>query len=92
MSEKRIISRKMMEGSSKYHFCPFCVDELTKEGKDYKEMLRPLFRVVTAEYLPGTEGQQGGEYLDTHWECPRCKNAHITVRSFTHFYVDWDRD
>jgi C4-type Zn-finger protein len=82
MPNPKIISRKQMNGESEYAYCPFCKTELEADGKDYKEVLHPLFRIVTAKW----DDDVKREILDTHYECPRCKKADITVDTFLKVY------
>lgn len=84
---KRIISRKQLEGKTKYEYCPWCVTELENEGKDWKELLRPLFRVKTAEPFLNEKGDYTGkDIVETHYECSRCKSERITVDTFVRQY------
>lgn len=78
----KIISRKQRTGEDKYDFCPFCRHELEEEGKDYKEFLQPLFTVVTAKW----DDEVKRDIFSTHYECPRCRKADITVETFVSLY------
>lgn len=83
MAEKiKIISRKRMSGESKYSYCPYCVTELEAEEKDYKEILQPLFKVLTGTYV----GEGKRDLLEEHYECSRCGNKNITVDTFLNVY------
>lgn len=82
MANAKIISRKQMSGESEYAYCPFCKNELEQDGKDYKELLHPLFKIVTARW----DDEVKREILDAHYECPRCKKADITVDTFLQIY------
>lgn len=82
MANPKILSRKQTSGEDKYCFCPFCKAELEKDGKDYKEFLQPLFKVVTATW----DDVQKQEFIDMHYECPRCKKSDITTDTFFNFY------
>jgi hypothetical protein len=82
MANPKIISRKQINGESEYAYCPFCKDELIQDGKDYKELLQPLFRIVTAKW----DDEVKREILDTHYECPRCRKTDITVDTFLKVY------
>ena len=82
MANIKLISRKQMDAEGQYSYCPFCKDELTKEGKDYKELLQPLFKLVIATW----DDEVKREIIDTHYECPRCRKADMTVDTFLQFY------
>lgn len=83
MAEKtRIISRKRTSGETKYSYCPYCVRELEADEKDYKEVLQPLFRVLTGTYM----GEGKRDLLEEHYECSRCGKKNITVENFLEVY------
>ncbi len=82
----RIISRTYMGEDSKYNYCPHCVKELEVEGKNYKEILKPLVRVKTGEPVKRPDGSYW-EYEDEHYECSRCGSTRITVDTFRRIYT-----
>lgn len=84
--EKKIITRKQLSGNSKYDYCPFCVRELEAEGKEWKEILRPLFQVKIAEPMKIEDGQWTRDYIETRYECGRCKNDRIDTEVFVKLY------
>lgn len=86
MSNIREISKKYLSGETKYSFCPFCVQELEHEGKNYKEMLKPLVLIKTVEQIKNKDGTYS-EYYDQHYECSRCQNRKITTETFRLFYT-----
>lgn len=77
----------MIDTESKYSYCPYCVEELTKCGKNYKEVLRPLYVVTDCLYVPEKDGSFR-KIVDTHYECTRCGNTNITVKSFMAKYCE----
>lgn len=84
---KKIIFRKQMEGATKYDYCPYCVKELENDGKSWRETLRPLLRVKTAEEIYDENGNYTGkDIIDTHYECSRCHSERITVDTFVREY------
>ncbi|MBO6105856.1 MAG: hypothetical protein J6O99_08155 [Methanobrevibacter sp.] len=87
MANKRIISQKYLQGKSKYVYCPFCVKKAEEEGIDWKEKLFPLRYVVTAEPIQNKDGTYW-DYIDTHYECSKCGNTNITVKTFMIFYCE----
>lgn len=82
MPNPRLISRKQLSGESDYSFCPFCLKELRAEGKEPKDYLQPLFQVKTMTY----QTKQKRDTVESHYECPRCKRADITVDTFLEVY------
>lgn len=82
MNNTRIISRKMLSGNDKYDYCPFCMAELEASNVDYKAVLRPLWKIVTATY----RGKGMRDFLQERYECQRCKKADITVNDFVTAY------
>lgn len=83
---KTILSRKQLEDvENKYSYCPYCVEELNKCGRDYKSILKPLYLVTVAEPIPVGDGTYR-DIVDKHWECTRCGNTNITVKTFVSKY------
>lgn len=82
MPNAKLVSRKQMNPEGDYSYCPYCRSEAEAEGKNYKEVLPPLFKVVTAKW----DNEVEREILDTHYECPKCKAADITVETFLKVY------
>lgn len=82
MSDKRILYRKRLEGTTLYDFCPHCVKAKKQTGEDY-HTLPPLFEFKTAEWDKTSQR----EYIsDAQWECPACKKI-ITMETFMDYYV-----
>lgn len=82
----KVLNKKMLTDDNKYHFCPYCVRELEKEGQNYKEILKPLWKITTVEGIKREDGSFM-DYIDTHYECTRCHNDRITVDSFRLAYT-----
>jgi predicted RNA-binding Zn-ribbon protein involved in translation (DUF1610 family) len=82
MANKKILSRKQLEPDSKYSYCPACAKALLEAGRDLKNNLPPLFKVVTSEWQEDTKR----EYIDFHYECPKCGNKNITAETFYEAY------
>ena len=82
MPNPKIISRKQLSGENDYSFCPYCLKELRAEGKDPKDYLQPLFKIVTATYQEAFKR----DLIESHYECPRCKKTDITVDTFMQIY------
>lgn len=82
MSDKRILYRKRLGGTTLYDFCPYCVKAIKEAGEDY-HTLPPLFEFKTVEW----DKAMKSEYVsDTQWECPACKKI-TTMQTFLDFYV-----
>ena len=82
---KRELSYKYLEGKTKYEFCPYCVKKCEEEGENWKEKLKPLKYVKTAEAIKQNDGSFV-EYFDSHYECIRCGAANITAETFRMYY------
>ena len=82
MANIKILSRKQMDPDSKYSYCPDCVKNLKEAGREIKDNLPPLFKVVTSEWLTDVKH----EYIDHHYECPRCGRKDITAETFYQAY------
>ena len=85
MSNKREISHKYLEGKTKYEFCPYCVKQMEQEGINWKEKLKPLKLVKTAEAIKQNDGSYI-EYVDSHYECIKCGAANINTETFRMYY------
>ena len=85
MANKRIISQKYLSGKTKYEFCPYCVKKLEEEGEDWKEKLKPLKVVKTAEPIQRKDGTYW-DYIDFHYECIKCGSTNITPDTFRMYY------
>ena len=85
MPNKRELSSKYLTGKTKYEFCPHCVKKMEEEGVDWKEKLKPLKMVKTAEPIKRQDGTYW-DYVDTHYECIRCGAANITTETFRMYY------
>lgn len=82
MANIKILSRKQLTGDNIYAYCPACVKALQDAGREPKDNLPPLFKVVTSEWLPDVKR----EYVSTHYECPKCGNKNITHETFYEAY------
>ena len=87
MNNIRIVSVGYLSDNDKYSYCPYCVHELEIEGKNYKELLKPLKWVKTAESIQVSKGVFK-DYLDKHYECTRCGNQRISPDTFSNIYGD----
>lgn len=85
MPNKRELSHKYLEGKSKYDYCPYCVKKMEEEGVDWKEKLKPLKLVKTAEPIKREDGTYW-DYIDSHYECIRCDAMNITTETFRMYY------
>lgn len=85
MANKRELSHKYLEGKSKYDYCPYCVKKMEEEGVDWKEKLKPLKLVKTAEPIKREDGTYW-DYIDSHYECIRCGAMNITTETFRMYY------
>ena len=85
MANKREISHKYLSGKTKYEFCPYCIKKMEEEGVDWKEKLKPLKLVKTAEPIKREDGTYW-DYIDTHYECIRCGAMNITAETFRMYY------
>ena len=85
MPNKRELSHKYLEGKTKYDYCPFCVQKMEQSGENWKERLKPLKYVVTAEPIKQADGTYR-DYVDSHCECLKCGNTNITDKTFLIFY------
>lgn len=85
MPNKREISHKYLEGKTKYDYCPFCVQKMEQSGENWRERLKPLKWVKTAEPIKQDDGSYR-DYIDTHCECLNCGNTNITPKTFLIFY------
>ena len=86
MANKREIYFKYLDGSSKYDYCPYCVRKCEEEGQNYKERLKPLKYVKTADPIKRSDGTYW-DFIDFHYECLRCGAINITVKTFEIFYT-----
>ena len=82
MSDKRILYRKRLGGTTLYDFCPYCVKARKEAGEDY-HTLPPLFEFKTVEWDKAMKSEC---VSDTQWECPVCKKI-TTMQTFMDFYV-----
>lgn len=85
MPNKRILSFKYLEGKSKYEFCPHCVKKCEESGENYKEKLKPMKLVKTAEPIKQEDGTYR-DYVDSHYECIHCGAANINTDTFRAYY------
>lgn len=85
MSNKKILRTIYLLGNNKYEFCPYCVLKYELDGKDYKEILRPLKKIITSERIDYGGGKVI-DYIDEHFECPSCKSENINTNTFVRFY------
>ena len=82
MANMQLISRKQMDPEGTYNYCPFCKHELEADGKNYKEILQPLFKLVLKHW----DADVKRDIITTQYECPRCRKADMTVETFVGFY------
>lgn len=88
----RVISRKLFSGSSKYQYCPFCIERVKRAGLDFKQELRPLW-IVRCKELYVVTPTEGRVIYNTYWECGVCKDLatgkarRITLDDFCTYYV-----
>lgn len=87
MNKIRIVSQGYLSENEKFSYCPHCVQELEIEGKDYKEILKPLKWVRTCEQVEIGKGNFE-DYFDVHYECSRCGNQRISPDTFSNIYGD----
>ena len=85
MANKREISHLYLPGKTKYEFCPHCIKKMEEEGVDWKEKLKPLKFVKTAEPVKCEDGTYR-DYIDSHYECIRCGVMNITTETFRMYY------
>ena len=85
MPNKRELSYKYLEGKTKYEFCPHCIKKCEEEGENWKEKLKPLKLVKTAEPVQRKDGTYW-EYIDFHYECIRCGASNINTETFRMYY------
>lgn len=85
---EQVIAQKRLTGETKYDFCPTCLADCEKYGKD-KSGLQPLFYVTTLEELDKTDNN-GQPYkkkiFDNFYRCSKC-NAKYTVDDFRILYT-----
>ena len=81
MPNKRELSHKYLEGKTKYEFCPYCVKKCEEEGENWKEKLKPLKFVRTAEPVQQADGTYR-DYIDSHRDCV----SNITTDTFRMYY------
>lgn len=86
---KRLIRFGYLTAESVLSYCPYCVQELRNEGRDYKEVLKPLKWVKTAEPILQKD-KTYEDYYDIHYECSRCQNTRITPDTFSTIYGDYN--
>ena len=82
---KRELSHKYLEGKTKYEFCPHCIKKMEEEGIDWKEKLKPLKLVTTAESIKRDDGTYY-DNIESHYECIRCGAANINTETFRMYY------
>ena len=85
MANKREVSHKYLQGEIKYDYCPWCVQKMEQEGINWKERLKPLKFVTTAEPIKREDGTYW-DYFDTHYECSNCNAMNINVNTFMVVY------
>lgn len=85
MGNITIISKKYLDDSTKYSYCPHCLVELQNDGKDFKNILKPLVLIKTKEALKNSDGSFT-DYYDEHYECQRCGLQRITTNTFVNTY------
>lgn len=94
---KKQISSKYLKGDSIYHYCPFCVHELKKQGINWKDELKkkeedrygglkPMKSVLLAEPIKQPDGTWR-DNQEWHYECGKCGNTNITEKTFLIFYA-----
>ena len=79
MAEQKVIKRARLLDKYDSSYCPFCRRELRNEGKDFREILKPLWKVTTAEPMTKADGFQF-DYLSDYYTCDRecCKGKRYT--------------
>ena len=82
----RIISTKYLPEGDKYCYCPICIDRYTKEGTDWRAILKPLKKVVIAESVKNQDGTYA-DLLDERYECSNCRFTNINVETFRRYYT-----
>lgn len=87
MNNIRIVSTGYLSEGDKLSYCPYCIKELEHEGKEYKDVLKPLKWVKTAESIQVSKGEYK-DYFDKHYECSRCGNQRISPDTFSRIYGD----
>lgn len=82
---KKILSKKYLEGENKYCYCPYCIRRLENEGKNWQDHLSPLVKITDCESIEISKGVFR-DYVSSHFECVRCGNTNITENDFVRFY------
>lgn len=94
---QEIVSRKELQGTTKYAYCPYCLKRAKQQKQDYKTWLKPLW-YVTYKSLYKTTEEYGRIVYENGWECPYCKdekgnNRRITEEDFSACYsMYWKKD
>lgn len=82
--KRYLLQKTQLSKNNKYNYCPYCVDEYTrqngKEKSNYMEILSPITYQRIMEVDKDKNGNET-KYVDEFWECSRCKKK-LTSEDF----------
>lgn len=88
----KVIARKPFSGSSRYSYCPYCVQRVKRAGQDYKAVLKPMQSVTYRNlYLVDKNTGEAMVIIENEMECPLCREPNgkpkkITLDDFSKIY------
>ena len=85
-SEIKEVGKKYLSGETKYHYCPFCVSRLAKEGRNYKDTLKPLVMITYSVYVKTNDGL-GKLFYEDKYKCLNCGTDRINTETYRLFYT-----
>lgn len=74
---RRMISKKQLEPTSKYSFCPYCIKECKDKGLNYQDVLKPVHIYKMLDSIKRDDGSIR-EFVDDVYFCERC-NRELSV-------------
>ena len=89
----KVLARKSFSGSSRYSYCPYCVQRVKRAGQDYKAVLKPM-QSVTYKNLYRVDLNGGAKIIfEKEMECTVCREMNgkpkrITLDDFSRCYSE----